>query len=210
MSFFHRVLRHLLLWVRCRLCRSRSVTTQNSWTSVCARILVDADRMNAGPGNRARVLVCIAAAWWSLGVAAASPREGAARPPSDPPIDECVNAASTRHGVNPDLLLAILRVESGLKADPVRRNANGSIDVGIAQINSIHFPELRRHGVEWPHLLKPCVGIFVAAWHLKNQVLRHGNTWFAVGAYHSVTPQFNQAYRERVMRELRRMGKLTP
>lgn len=121
-----------------------------------------------------------------------------------------MSAASSRHGVNPDLLLAILRVESGLRTDPVRRNTNGSIDVGIAQINSIHFAELRRHGVEWPHLLKPCVGIFVAAWHLRNQVLRHGNTWFAVGAYHSVTPQFNQAYRERVMRELRRMGKLTP
>ena len=152
---------------------------------------------------------CLAAALCSLaGTASAS--ESAARAPSETPVGECVSAASTRHGVNPELLLAILHVESGLKADPVRRNANGSIDVGIAQINSIHFPELRRHGIEWPHLLKPCVGVFVAAWHLKNQQLRHGNTWFAVGAYHSVTPKFNQAYRERVVRELRRMGKPPP
>jgi lysozyme-related protein Hpa2 len=128
----------------------------------------------------------------------------------DAAIVACVDAASTRHGINPDLLLAILRVESGLRADPVRRNQNGSIDVGIAQINSIHFPTLRRHGIEGTHLLDPCVGIHVAAWHLKNQILRHGNTWFAVGAYHSATPHFNQLYQGRVARELRRMGKLAP
>ncbi len=156
--------------------------------------------MSARQGNRIGPLLGLVAALLSSGGAAAS----------EPSLAECVSAASTRHGVNPDLLVAILRVESGLKSDPVRRNANGSIDVGIAQINSVHFAELRRHGVEWPHLLQPCVGIHVAAWHLKNQVLRHGNTWFAVGAYHSVTPNFNQIYRERVVRELRRMGKLTP
>lgn len=123
-------------------------------------------------------------------------------------LKRCVSAASARHGVNPDLLTAILRVESGLRADPVRRNTNGSIDVGIAQINSVHFAELRQHGLEWPHLLQPCVGIHVAAWHLKKQVLRHGNTWHAVGAYHSLTPQFNRLYQARVQQELRRMGQL--
>lgn len=133
--------------------------------------------------------------------------------PQTGPVDQreltrCVLAASSRHGVNPDLLTAILRVESGLRADPVRRNTNGSIDVGIAQINSVHFAELRQHGLEWPHLLQPCVGIHVAAWHLKKQVLRHGNTWHAVGAYHSLTPQFNRVYQARVQQELRRMGKL--
>lgn len=155
-------------------------------------------------------MACVATVLWWLNAAAGGVEKDEARPLTDLPVSECVNASSTRHGVNPDLLLAILRVESGLRAGVVRRNGNGSTDVGIAQINSIHFPELRRHGVDWPHLLKPCVGIFVAAWHLKNQMLRHGNTWFAVGAYHSVTPKFNQIYRERVMQELTRMGKLTP
>jgi soluble lytic murein transglycosylase-like protein len=126
----------------------------------------------------------------------------------DQDVNQCVAAASERHGVHQDLLTAILRVESGMRADPVRRNANGSIDVGIAQINSVHFAELKRHGIEWPHLLQPCVGIHVAAWHLKKQIVRLGNTWFAVGAYHSLTPRFNQLYQERVVLELKRMGKL--
>jgi len=152
-------------------------------------------------------LVCLACIGVGSGALAAP---AAPDPAPQEDIGQCVSDASTRHGVNPDLLLAILQVESGLRADPVRRNANGSIDVGIAQINSIHFSELRRYGVEWQHLLKPCVGIHVAAWHLKNQILRHGNTWFAVGAYHSVTPSFNQIYQGRVVRALMRMGKLPP
>lgn len=155
-------------------------------------------------------MLCATVALCGLKAAANGASDSAARSPVELSVNECVDAASTRHGVNPDLLLAILSVESNLKTDPVRRNANGSIDVGIAQINSIHFSELRRHGVEWQHLLKPCVGIYVAAWHLKKQVLRYGNSWFAVGAYHSVTPKFNQIYRERVMKELRRKGKLAP
>ena len=125
-------------------------------------------------------------------------------------VADCVEAASRRHGVNPDLLLAILRVESDLVPHAVRRNPNGSIDVGIAQINSIHFSRLREYGLESAHLLDPCVGTYVAAWHLKNQILRHGNTWFAVGAYHSITPRFNQRYQVRVAQELRRMGRLVP
>ena len=155
-------------------------------------------------------MACVAALLCSLNAAAGDASKSEAGASMELPVGECVSAASARHGVNPDLLVAILRVESGLKPDPVRRNGNGSIDVGIAQINSIHFPELRRHGVQWPHLLKPCVGIFVAAWHLKNQVLRYGNSWFAVGAYHSVTPKFNRIYTERVVQELRRMGKMPP
>ena len=35
--------------------------------------------------------------------------------------------------------LAIFKAESGLREDAININTNGTIDVGIAQINSIHF-----------------------------------------------------------------------
>lgn len=76
----------------------------------------------------------------------------------------------------------------------VNRNANGSIDVGIGQVNSIHFKELSAHGITPGSLLYPCVGSYVAAWHLGRQLKLHGNTWFAIGAYHSVTPYYNSRY----------------
>ncbi|PZO21591.1 MAG: lytic transglycosylase, catalytic [Burkholderiales bacterium] len=106
----------------------------------------------------------------------------------------CVVKAAERHSVNPWVLKAILKVESNFKPGAVTRNTNGSVDLGMAQINSIHLNELAKYGVGEQDLLEPCVSTYVAAWHLAKQHRRHGNTWFAVGAYHSATPCFNTRY----------------
>lgn len=106
----------------------------------------------------------------------------------------CVVAAAKFHKVNQTVLSAILKVESSYNAGAINRNADGSIDVGIGQMNSIHFKELSGHGIAPGNLLDPCVGSYVAAWHLGRQIKRHGNTWFAIGAYHSVTPYYNTRY----------------
>jgi soluble lytic murein transglycosylase-like protein len=107
---------------------------------------------------------------------------------------ECVVKAAERHSVNPWVLKAILKVESNFKPGAVTRNSNGTVDLGMAQINSIHLKELSKYGIAEEDLLNPCVSTYVAAWHLAKQHRRHGNTWFAVGAYHSVTPCFNSRY----------------
>jgi soluble lytic murein transglycosylase-like protein len=114
--------------------------------------------------------------------------------------------AAQRHGVNPHILRAILQVESGMRPHVVSRNRNGSIDVGMAQINSIHFRELAQWGITPDRLLDPCVATHVAAWHLKRVMLRHGNTWFGVAAYHSATPIHNQRYQALLRQELVRTG----
>lgn len=106
----------------------------------------------------------------------------------------CVTGAASFHAVNPWILKAILKVESGFRADVVNRNRNGTVDVGMAQINSMHFKELSRHGIAPSDLMDACVATYVAAWHLAKQYRAHGNTWFAVGAYHSTTPCFNRRY----------------
>jgi soluble lytic murein transglycosylase-like protein len=122
--------------------------------------------------------------------------------------ERCLLPAAQRHGVNPKILRAILWVESGMRADVVNYNRNGTMDVGMAQINSIHFPELAQWGITPQKLLDPCVATHVAAWHLKRSLLRHGNTWFGVAAYHSATPEHNLRYQELVRREMTRTGSL--
>lgn len=107
---------------------------------------------------------------------------------------QCVVKAAERHSVNPWVLKAILKVESNFKPSAVTRNTNGTVDLGMAQINSIHLKELSKFGIAEGDLLNPCVSTYVAAWHLAKQHRRHGNTWFAVGAYHSATPCFNTRY----------------
>jgi soluble lytic murein transglycosylase-like protein len=107
---------------------------------------------------------------------------------------DCFAQAGAYQGVNPMILRAIAWFES--KGDPgaVHRNADGSIDVGQAQINSIHFGELRRYGVPPGALKDACVNTYVAAWMLKQKMIRYGNTWRAVGAFHSETPRLRDEY----------------
>ena len=105
-----------------------------------------------------------------------------------------------------DVLRAILRVESGLRPAAINRNTNGTLDVGIGQINSIHFRRLSEFGIAPGHLLDACIGTYVAAWHLGQLIERHGWSWETIGRYHSITPQHNRRYQWLVYNELRRVG----
>ncbi|MET3449385.1 lytic transglycosylase domain-containing protein [Ralstonia sp. 1138] len=121
---------------------------------------------------------------------------------------DCFEQAGTYQGVNPTVLRAIVWFES--KGDPgaIHRNADGSVDIGQAQINSIHFGTLARYGVPRHALTDACVNVFVAAWLLKQKMVRHGNTWRAIGAYHSETPVHRDAYARSIQRVLMSWGEL--
>lgn len=122
--------------------------------------------------------------------------------------ERCIVPASIFHGVNYLVLRAILKIESGLNPNAVGRNGNGTVDVGIGQINSIHFTKLAQYGVAPKHLRDACIGTYVAAWHLRKAITRHGNTWFGIAAYHSTTPYLNARYQALLNNELVRSGVL--
>lgn len=122
----------------------------------------------------------------------------------------CADQAALHHRVNPDILKAILLVESGGKPLALNRNANGTLDIGVAQINSIHLQELSRFGIRAEHLFDECISAFVAAWHYARQIRLFGNTWKAVGAYHSRTPSHNVKYQRKVYRTLLTMRPFWP
>ncbi len=123
--------------------------------------------------------------------------------------ERCIVPASQHHGVNYHVLRAILVAESRLKSQTVTRNTNGSIDVGMAGTNSIHFKELSKFGIAPEHLLDACISTYVAAWHLRKQIVAHGNTWEAVARYHSGTPTFNKRYQIIIKNELIRAGAMS-
>lgn len=148
-------------------------------------------------------------------VVAATGRVNAVRAESDLPsvlpaqlarAAPCVSDAAVLHRVNPWILKAILKVESGFNANAINRNANGSVDVGMAQINSIHFSELARWGIAPGHLMDGCVATYVAAWHLAKQMRKHGDSWFGVASYHSTTPCQNARYAALVWNALLNWG----
>lgn len=101
---------------------------------------------------------------------------------------DCIDQAAAHHAVNPHVLRAIGWHESRLRPEALARNANGTVDIGAFQINSMHLGTLSSHGVDAAALRDGCVSAYVAAWHYARQVHQFGNTWRAVGAYHSHTP----------------------
>jgi hypothetical protein len=119
-----------------------------------------------------------------------------------PNNEQCISSAASYHQVNAQVLRAILVVESGLNAWEVRRNNNGTLDVGMAGINSIHFQEIAKFGIAPEQLLDACVATYVAAWHLKKGMHKYGNTWFGIAAYHSATPYLNHRYQIMIYNQL--------
>lgn len=142
-------------------------------------------------------------AWLPAAAAAAAPAAPLVR-------GDCIAAAARHHRVNPKVLAALAWQESRFAADAVARNADGSTDFGAFQINSIHLPELRQHGIDQRHLFDPCLSAYVAAWHYARQVRDLGNTWAAVGAYHSRTPERQRWYANQIAGVLMRWAVLPP
>ena len=118
------------------------------------------------------------------------------------PAQACWMKAATRYQVNPTLLHAIARTESGVNSRAVGYNRNGSRDIGLMQINSGWLPTLARHGITEQDLFDPCTNLRVGAWILAHNFARLGYTWEAVGAYNAVSADARRAYIHKVRRHL--------
>lgn len=114
----------------------------------------------------------------------------------------CWVEAANKYGINPYLLYAIAKTESGLNPRAINHNTNGSYDIGLMQINSGWLPTLRKYGVTEEALFEPCTSIQVGAWILAQNIQQFGNTWEAVGAYNARSPVLRLKYATKVYRNL--------
>ena len=118
---------------------------------------------------------------------------------------DCIVDAANYHHVNPTVLYAIAKHESRMNPSFIGHNKNGSIDVGLFGINSVHFKQLQSFGITPERLLDPCVNAYVGAWLYSKKVGKYGNTWAAVGAYHSVTPDLQYTYATKIQSQVRKL-----
>lgn len=120
----------------------------------------------------------------------------------------CIDASARYNSLPTGLLLAVRRQEGG-RAGFWRRNADGSFDYGVMQINSRWLPVLEPSGYTASALTyDACASIAAGAWILSQSLAarRSWNRpgadpfayWHAVGDYHSHTPALNRGYAERV------------
>lgn len=108
----------------------------------------------------------------------------------------CWDTAAHYYHVDPYLLFAIAKVESGMNPNAVGWNHDGSRDVGLMQINSSHFRELQRQGIdEFRLMAEPCTSIMVGASILSSMIKVYGYNWEAVGAYNAGLKKENYSQR---------------
>jgi soluble lytic murein transglycosylase-like protein len=112
----------------------------------------------------------------------------------------CFEDAGKEYAVPPDLLESLAVIESGLKADALNFNANGSFDIGLMQINSWW---IRVFGLDKDRLAKdPCYNVMTGARILKQCIDRHGYNWQAVGCYNAASMNKKIDYSWKVFRAL--------
>lgn len=121
-----------------------------------------------------------------------------------PAFADCLDDAAQFHHVNVVLVRAIAQQESGMRANAVNRNTDGSEDIGLMQINSSWLPKLRRYGVTRESLFNPCVNGYVGTWILASNVKQFGPTWKAVGAYNAVSASKQLVYANNIYRRIQR------
>jgi Soluble lytic murein transglycosylase and related regulatory proteins (some contain LysM/invasin domains) len=118
---------------------------------------------------------------------------------------DCWQLAGARYNIEPELLQAIAIVESNGNSQAVNKNSDGSLDVGLMQINSSHFEALRKYRISQKDLLNdPCQSVMTGAWILAGQIQQFGYTWDAVGAYNAGTANTpkRRALRQRYIKKV--------
>ena len=115
---------------------------------------------------------------------------------------DCLDDAATFQKVSVSLLRGIAQVESGMNPNAVNTNTNGTVDIGLMQINSSWLPKLAHYGIRREHLFNACVSAYVGAWILATNIKQFGPNWKAVGAYNAVTPSKQLVYASAIYRRL--------
>ncbi len=114
----------------------------------------------------------------------------------------CIVQAAAHYNAHPDIVRAVLRAEGG-RVGQVRKNKDGSFDMGPMQINSVNLPELASYGITQNMLVNnECLNIHIGTYYLQKHIVTSSNYWNGVGKYHSKTPSKNTQYQYRVWGKL--------
>ncbi|MCI0150915.1 lytic transglycosylase domain-containing protein [Paraburkholderia sediminicola] len=117
---------------------------------------------------------------------------------------DCLDDAAAYRHISTQLVRAIAQHESGMRANAVNVNGDGSEDIGLMQINSSWLPKLARYGIRREHLFDACVNAYVGTWILASNIKEFGPTWKAVGAYNARSTSKQLVYANAIYRRLQR------
>lgn len=119
----------------------------------------------------------------------------------------CFMVAAYQFNLDPRLIYAVAKNESNLKADITHINDNGTYDIGLMQINSIHLVTLNKKGIKKEELFNECKNIMIGSWLLRKSVDdANGDIWKGVSYYHSRNVKYGRPYMKKIQMIYRGIG----
>ncbi len=110
---------------------------------------------------------------------------------------ECINHAAIMYHVPASVIVSVIQTENGKNGDAIQ-NKNGTVDLGVMQVNSSWIPSLQKKGIKKIDVqFDSCINVQVGTWILA-QGISNSDGWQGVANYHSSTLKFNQIYRAKV------------
>ena len=104
----------------------------------------------------------------------------------------CWEEAARTYNIPVSVLKAVAQTESHSRPGATHRNADGTHDVGLMQINSAWLPTLAQYGIQENDLRDACTNLKVGAWILARNAMRLGWNWDAIGAYNVGCARLNR------------------
>lgn len=117
----------------------------------------------------------------------------------------CYEEAGAQYNIAPELLRAIALSETGEDPSKIGYNKNGSIDLGLMQINSswIEVMKLDKNSL----LHDPCYNVMVGAAILRYCMDIYGYNWEAIGCYNAKSRIKKVSYSWKIYRTLLKLKK---
>lgn len=159
------------------------------------------------------------AKYLACGLAACIPLWADASSSHKPLTPQCLRDAAEAQQIHPDIMFAILMVEGGTVGSNSAPNQNGTYDIGLFQINSMHRRTIESMGVTEDMLRNDgCINAAVAAWHLRKvlpldkeaQITTDDEYLRAIATYHSATPRYNRIYADKLRKAFEYMYQEAP
>ncbi len=117
----------------------------------------------------------------------------------------CFEEAGKKYDISPLLLECIAKTESNFDPGATYKNTNGSVDLGLMQVNSYW---VKAFGLDRDRLIADsCYNAMAGARILSQCVDHHGYTWEAVGCYNAVSMDKKKAYSWKIFRQLKAEGR---
>lgn len=104
------------------------------------------------------------------------------------------------YGVNPVILWGIAKTESNFDPNALNINKNGTLDIGLMQINSIHYLKLKKFNYTLFDLYDPEINVAFGSYVLSRCLKKHGLNLRGINCYNGRTR--NNPYSKKVLRNI--------